>query len=125
MPSVAGAPQAIAGQTMVAAQNGLIAAAPALPFNNAGIGGFEVLGITSALNVVGQWIKRYKWFKQDDWMLPLLIVLGLSIAILYWHDNIGKGVLNGFMAVDTAIKNYGALNAGGVLKSAEQATGAK
>lgn len=103
---------------MTAGQNGLIAAAPALPFNNAGIGGFEVLGITSALNVTGQWIKRYRWFKQDDWMLPLLIILGLGLAIVYWHDNIGKGVLNGFMAVDTAIKNYGALNQGGIMKSA-------
>jgi len=116
-------PQAIGGMAMTAGQNGLIAVAPALPFNNSGVGGFEVLGITAALNVLGQLIKRPKWFKQDEWMIPTLLVLGLALALLLWHDNLGKGILNGAIAVDTAIKNYGALNQGGVMKSAPDGPG--
>lgn len=119
MPSVdyAPAPQAVAGIAGATAQNTIIAAAPSVFSTPFGVGGPEVLGITGALNVVGQWIKMHDWFDQNKWLIPLLVVIALAIAVAMWHDNIPKAVLNAAMAVDNAIKNYGALKGVGVLQA--------
>lgn len=119
MPGPAGttATQAIAGGALVAGQNAFVAAAPMMPFTSGfGVGGPEVLGITGALNVIGQWIKGFNFFNQNRWMIPLLLVLGLGIAGIIWHDDIRRAILNGFMAVDTAVKNYGVLREVGVMQ---------
>lgn len=72
-----------------------------------------VMGLAALLNVVGQKLKQYHWFRQNAWMIPTLLALGLALA-LFLVEDWRQAVLKAGMATWQAILNYGALGPKGI-----------
>lgn len=83
--------------------------------NSLGVGGPEVLAITAGLNALAQWVKMWDFFDQNKYLIPLLLLLGLVIAVILWHDDMRRALMNAMLSVDTAVKNYGQLRTVGVM----------
>lgn len=85
--------------------------------------GPEVMGLSGVLNVIGQPIKMHPRFNQNIWLLPLLMLIGIVMAILViylldpednWRRSIGQGILKGGSATWQAAVNYSGLGPKGV-----------
>ena len=79
--------------------------------------GPEVLSLSAFLNVVAQPIKAQKWFKQNVWLVPLLLVLGVGLAFLVaWlvtddiRQSVSQAILKGPSATWQSLISYSALS---------------
>lgn len=95
--------------------NGAVAAAPLLPGNDSGLGGFVVNVIAGFINGVIQALKMHGWYKQNEWAMWTALVLAFAVCLLIWHDDLRKAALNGMGAATNAMNNYAPLNKLGVL----------
>lgn len=72
-----------------------------------------VLGLTAALNGLGQVLKQPTWFRQNLVLFPVLLVIGAGLA--WWITGDEKqGILKGALAAWQSTINYKALGPDGI-----------
>lgn len=76
-------------------------------------GDATVMGLAALLNVLAQPIKQARWFHQNTWMIPTLLVLALLLSLVIVEDW-RQAVLKAGMACWQAVINYGGLGPKGV-----------
>ena len=107
------------GPTPSVPVNALVGAAPVALGNLAmgGAAGAEVPIIAGGLNVVIEYAKNRKWFREAAWTVPLLVVLSFAVAFGVWHfladDNL-KAAVNGFGILAQSHLNYTGAKATGL-----------
>lgn len=108
-------------QDIPAAVRAPVGASPALALNgfNAGLGTPEVTPVSVAINVIVDWFKNQRWFHDDTWTVPLLVILSFSIGMIVWYllteqKNLQKAVTNAFSLLGTAHVNYQSMKAAGI-----------
>lgn len=109
-------PAALAAPQIATAPAGVRAAvgsAPALVTNGfmAGSVGPEIPGIAIGVNVVISYVKNLKFFHEQLWTVPLLIVLSFGIGICIWYivneqHNLQTAITNSFSILGTSHLNY-------------------
>ena len=112
MPSVSNnsiGDKAVALTTYTAANVGT-ALAPFAPGNTEQVGGVEINLIAHGVNSLVQIVKRFGWFKQDEWALTLALLLSMGFCLLVWHDQLGKWVINWLGTLGNILINYPTLN---------------
>ena len=112
-----------ASQSVVAAANSPLPVMAATNMMTNTFSGAEVLGLSALLNMAVQPIKMWGWFRQDKLMVPLLLVLGVGLAVLVaWlmdpngdlRKSVGQGLLKGGSAAWQAAVNYGGMGPNGL-----------
>ena len=76
--------------------------------------GPEVVGISAFLNIMAQWIKMPRWFDQNRWIYPALLVLGLVAALVVFNGDHAKALVNGSLGALKALTDYRAWKATGL-----------
>lgn len=112
-----------ASQGVIAAANSPLPVMAATNIMTNTFSGGEVLGLSALLNMVVQPIKMAHWFKQDRLMVPLLLVIGVGLAILVvwlmdpsgdWRKAVAQGLLKGGSAAWQAAVNYSGVGPNGL-----------
>lgn len=70
-------------------------------------GGPEVLGTSIFLNLVGQLVKKVKWFPEHEGLIVLFFVLAFLVSVfVLFHGDIARAFLNAANSTMQALVNY-------------------
>ena len=83
--------------------------------------GAETMALSGFLNVIAQPLKAQKWFRQNEWMVGVLLVIGVGTAFLIaWlvnddpRQSFSSAILRGGSAVWQSLISYHGLGPSGL-----------
>lgn len=101
------------GPTASVPVNVVVGAAPPLMANAAtsfSTGEPSLIAIAGGINVIVEYVKNWRWFREQAWTVPLLILMCFAVSFVIWWllgNDLLAAIKNGFGLLVNAHFNYG------------------